>query len=111
MTIVISFFIEIQISKWDHLKKVLFLTYFSLCLFTRDKNSLTTYTYFAHPIDYFSLPNFAKKIQIHHVWFLLGMTPDVDSYSRHFGVINKQQSSEQTLSWNVCTTDIPLYLC
>ena len=48
-----------------------------------------TYTYFAHPIDFFCLTNFEKKIQIYQVQFLFGMSPGVDSYSRHFGTINK----------------------
>ena len=30
-----------------------------------------------------------KKIQIYQVRFLFGMSPGVDSYSRHFGTINK----------------------
>ena len=32
---------------------------------------------------------FWKKIQIYQVWFLFGVIPGVDSYSRHFGTINK----------------------
>ena len=92
-----------------------------------------THTYFAHPIYFFCVPNFAKianlscmvslwcdslcwilfapfythkhvfcspywlflpyqfwkKIRIYQVWFLFGMSPGVDSYSRHFRAINK----------------------
>ena len=49
-----------------------------------------TYTYFAHPIDFFALPNLKKKkIRIYQVRFLFGMSPGVDSYSRHFGTIKK----------------------
>ena len=44
--------------------------------------------YFAHPIDFFVLP-ILKKIQIYRVWFLFGMSPGVDSYSRYFETINK----------------------
>ena len=44
--------------------------------------------YFAHPIDFFALP-ILQKIQIYQVWFLFGVIPGVDSYSRHFGTINK----------------------
>ena len=44
--------------------------------------------YFAHPIDFFALP-ILKKIRIYQVWFLFGMSPGVESYSRHFGTINK----------------------
>ena len=52
--------------------------------------SLTYIHIFAHPIDFFSLTNFEeKKIRIYQVRFLFGMSPGVDSYSRHFGTINK----------------------
>ena len=52
--------------------------------------------HFAHPIDFFCLTNFEKKkIRIYQVWFLFGMIPGVDSYSHHFGAINKQQNGEQ----------------
>ena len=54
-----------------------------------------TYTYFAHPIDFFCLVNFEKKIRIYQVRFLFGMSPGVDSYSRH--TINKWQNGEQNL--------------
>ena len=43
-----------------------------------------TYMYFAYPIDFFALP-ILKKIPIYQVWFLFGIIPGVDSYSRHFG--------------------------
>ena len=59
-----------------------------------------TYTYFAHPIDFFALP-ILKKIRIYQVRFLFGMSPGVDSYSRQFGTVNKKQNREQNLSWNV----------
>ena len=45
--------------------------------------------YFAHPIDFFALPILKKKIRIYQVRFLFGMSPGVDSYSLHFGTINK----------------------
>ena len=48
-----------------------------------------TYTNFTHPTDFFCLTNFEKKIRIYQVRFLFGMSPGVDSYSRHFGTINK----------------------
>ena len=47
-----------------------------------------TYMNFAHPIDFFALP-ILKKIRIYQVWFLFGVIPGVDSYSCHFGTINK----------------------
>ena len=86
-----------QISKWRSFKKGLLLTYFSHFLVTREKlqkflqhiSHSHTYTYFAHPIDFFCLTNFEKKIRIHQIRFLFGMSPGVDSYSRHFGTIKK----------------------
>ena len=88
-------------------KKGLFLTYFSHFLVTTEKLQkflqhisethtrflLTLLTFFALPI--------LKKIRIYQVRFLFGMSPGVDSYSRHFGTINKLQNGEQNLSWNV----------
>ena len=50
--------------------------------------SLTYIHVFAHPIDFFALP-IVKKIRIYQVWFLFGVIPGVDSYSCHFGTINK----------------------
>ena len=61
---------------------------------------LHSYTYFAAPFDLFALP-ILQKLRIYHVWFLFGVTPGVDSFSRHFGAINKQQNGEQNLGWNV----------
>ena len=43
-----------------------------------------TYTYFAHPIDFFALPILKKKKRIYQIRFLFGMSPGVDSYRRHF---------------------------
>ena len=87
---------EIKFQIGAHLKKGLFLTYFSHFLVTREKlqkflqhiSHSHTYTYFAHPIDFFRLTNF-EKIRIYQLWFLFGMSPGVDSYSHHFGAINK----------------------
>ena len=45
--------------------------------------------YFAHSIHFFRLANFEKKKRIYQVWFLFGMIPGVNSYSRRFGTINK----------------------
>ena len=47
-----------------------------------------TYEHVFHPIDFFALPNL-QKLQIYHVWFLFGVIPGVDPFSRHFGAINK----------------------
>ena len=51
-------------------------------------------------MTFFALP-ILKKRRIYQVWFLFDMSPSVDSYSRHFGTINKLQNDEQNLSWNV----------
>ena len=45
--------------------------------------------YFAHPIDFFFALPILEKIRIYQVRFLLSVIPGVDSYSRHFGTINK----------------------
>ena len=90
-------FFENQISKWRSFEKGLFLTYFSHFLATKEKlqkflrhiSHSHTYTYFAHPIDFFALPILKKKIRIYQVRILFGMTLGVDSYSRHFRTINK----------------------
>ena len=87
---------EIKFQNGADLKKGLFLTYFSHFLVTREKlqkflqhiSHSHTYTYFAHPIDLFCLTSY-EKIRIYQVRFLFGMSPGVDSYSRHFGTINK----------------------
>ena len=96
--IVFSFGKLIKFQNSAHLKNGLFLTYFSHFLVTREKlqkflqhiSHSHTCTYFAHPIDLFALPTL-KKIRIYQVWFLFGMIPGVDSYSRHFGTINKKK--------------------
>ena len=90
-------FLEIKFQNGAHLKKRAISTYFSHSLVTREKlqkfiqyiSHSHTYMYFAHPIDLFALPILKKKIRIYQVWFLFGMIPGVDSYSRHFGTIYK----------------------
>ena len=99
------FFCANQISKWRSFKKGLFLTYFSCSLVTREKlqkflqhiSHSHTYTYFAHPIDFFALP-ILKQIRIYLVRLLFGISLGVDFHSRHFGTINKWQNGEQNLS-------------
>ena len=64
-------FLEIKFQNCAHWKKGLFLTYFSHFLVTREKlqkflqhiSHSHTYTYFAHPIDFFCLTNFEKKYE------------------------------------------------
>ena len=87
-----------QISKWRSFEKRaifdLLFTFFShQGKFTKIPSAHIshshTYTYFAHPIDFFLPYQFWKKIRIYQIRFLFGMSPGVDSYSRHFGTINK----------------------
>ena len=92
---------EIKFQNGAHLKKGLFLTYFSHFLVTREKlqkflhiSYSHTYMYIAHPIDFFfALPILKKKKkkkeQIYQVWFIFGRIPGFNSYSHHFGTINK----------------------
>ena len=84
------FFLEIKVQKGAHLKKKwLLMTYFSYFLVTRERTKkflqhishLHTYKYFARPVDFIFLENFAK--------ITISSIPGVDSYSCHFGVINK----------------------
>ena len=90
-------FLEIKFQNGTQLKKGLILTYFTHFLVTREKlqkflqhiSHSHTYTYFAHPIDFFFALQILKKVQIYQIRFLFGMSLGVDSYSRHFGTINK----------------------
>ena len=77
---VIVFFFGNQISKWRSFeKKGYFWPTFHIFLVTREKlqkflqhiSHSHTYTYFAHPIDFFCLTNFEKKIRIYQVGFSL----------------------------------------
>ena len=94
---VIVLFLGNQISKWRSLEKGaifdLLFTFFShqvkLQNFLQHMSHSHTYTYFAHPIDFFALPILKKKIRIYQIRFFFGMGPGVDSYSCHFGTINK----------------------
>ena len=69
--VVVVFFL-IKFQNGAHLKKGLFLTYFSHFLVTREKlqkflqhiSHSHTYTYFAHPIDFFCLTNFEKNTNL-----------------------------------------------
>ena len=68
----IVFFFEIKFQNGAHLKKGLFFTYFSPFFSIREKlqkflqhiSHSHTYTYFAHPIDFFCLPNFEKNTNL-----------------------------------------------
>ena len=89
--LIVLFFLEIKFQNGAHLKKGLFLTYFSHFLVTREsyKNSFSTYLKHINTrilltlLTFFALP-ILKKIKIYQVRFLFGMSPGVDSYSRHF---------------------------
>ena len=94
---VIILFFGNQISKWHSFEKK---GYFDL-LFTFSSHqrkvtkipsahiSLTYIHVFCSPYWLFLPYQFWKKIWIYQVRFLFGMSPGVDSYSRHFGTINK----------------------
>ena len=89
--IVNVFFFENQSSKWRS-----FLTYFSHFLVNRGKPQKSFSTYLTHihtrillTLLTFMPYQFWKKIRMYQVWFLFGMIPGFDSYSRHFGTINK----------------------
>ena len=93
---VIVLFFGNQISKWRSFEKRaifdLLFTFFShqekFKKFLQHVSHSHTYTYFAHPIDFFALP-ILKKIQIYQIRFVFGMSPGNDSCSHHFGTINK----------------------
>ena len=93
--VIVFFFFKIKFQNGAHLKKGLFLTYFSHFLwnkkFLQQKYLTHINTRFLLTLlTFFFLPyQFWKKIRIYQVWFLFGMIPGVDSYSRHFGTINK----------------------
>ena len=65
-------FLEIKFQNGAHLKKGLFLSYFSHFLVTREElqkflqhiSHSHTYTYFAHPIDFFCLTNLEKNTNL-----------------------------------------------
>ena len=79
-------------------KKKLLLNYFSHFLGYSPQGKYTkilqhishlhTYTCLVHPIDCFRFTKFAKITNL-SCMVSLGATPVVDSYSRHYGAINK----------------------
>ena len=94
---VILLFFGNQISKWRLFEKraILDLLFtFSSHQGKVTKNSFSTYLTHIHThilltlLTFFALP-ILKKIRIYQVRFLFGMSPGVDSYSCHFGTINK----------------------
>ena len=101
---VIVFFIGNQISKWLSFETRTIFDLLFTCFSYRGKlqkffqhishSHIHTYTYFAHPIDFFALP-ILKKIRIYQVPFLFGMSPGVDSYSH---TILKQSINNKMVS-------------
>ena len=95
---VIVFFLKIKFPNDAHLKKKaifdLLFTFFSYQGYLSYQNSFSRYLTHIHTcilltiFTFFALP-ILKKIRICQVWFLSGVIPGVDSYSRHFGTINK----------------------
>ena len=83
---VIVFFFENQISKWRSFEKRaifdLLFTFFSYQGQVKLPSTHISLTY----IHVFCSP-ILKKIRIYQVWFLFGMIPGFDSYSRHFRTI------------------------
>ena len=94
---IIAFFFGNQISKWRSFEKRAIFGLLFTFLVTREKlqkflqhvSHSHTYTNFAQPIDFFFCLTIVKKYEFMQVWFLFGVIPGVDSYSRHFGTINK----------------------
>ena len=95
--VIVLFFVN-EISKSRSFeKRVIFdllFTFFShqgkVTKFLQHISHSHTYTYFAHPIGLFCLTNFEKKnTNLSDTVSLWYMSPGVDSYSRHFGTINK----------------------
>ena len=93
---VIVFFFENQISKWHSFKRKraifdLLFTFFShqgkVTKIPSAHISLT-FMYFAHPINFFCLPNFEKNTNLSGM-ISLWCDSCVDSDLRHFGTINK----------------------
>ena len=93
---VIVFIFGNQIWKWCSFKKkaIFDLVFTFFCHQGKDTQIpsarilLTWIHIFCSPYWLFNLTDF-KKLWIYYVWFLFGATPGVDSYSHHFGAINK----------------------
>ena len=89
---VIVLFFGNQISKWRSFEKraIFDLSYknsFSTYLkHIKTRILLTLLTFF---LTKFAIPILKKKIRIYQVRFLFVMSPGVDSYSCHFGTINR----------------------
>ena len=88
----VFFFGNHTISKWRSFEKWAILLYRYKFLVTGERHKISFSTYltcihvFCSPyLLFFGYP----ILRFYHVWFLFSATPGVDSYSRHFGAINK----------------------
>ena len=88
---VIVFFFENQISKWrPFLKRAIFYLLFIFFSYQGKVTKIPLAHYLTHIhtcilltlLTFFAVPILKKKT-IYQVWFLFGMSPGVDSYSRH----------------------------
>ena len=94
---VIVLFFGNQISKWRSFEKRaifdLLFTFFNhhgkVTKIPSAHMSLAYIHVFCSPYWLFLPYRVWKKIRIYQIRFLFGMSPGVDSYSRHFGTINK----------------------
>ena len=86
-----------------------FKSNFKMALIWKKKKKTSIFTCFSHQGNDTKIPSaltyihtrilltlltflphqFCKKLRIYHVWFLPGVTPGADSFSRHFWAINK----------------------
>ena len=98
---VIIFFFENQILKWRSFEKKkavfdLLFTFFCQQGNTQKPSahiSLTSIHLFCSPLINFPYQIWKKKkktLRTYHVWFLFGMIPGVDPFSRHYGAIKKK---------------------
>ena len=81
-----------QISKWRSFEKRGYFDLLFTCFSHQGKIRIYQVWFLFGMIpgvDSYSRQILGKKIRIYQVWFLFGMIPGVDSYSRHFGTINK----------------------
>ena len=86
-----------QISKWRSFEKraifdLLFIFFSHQGKVTKIPSAHISLTYihvFCSPYWFFFTLPILKKIRIYQIRFLFCMSPGVDSYSRHFGTINK----------------------
>ena len=94
---VIVLFFGNQVSKWRSIeKRAIFDLLFTFSSHQGKVTQIYFSTHLTHIhthilltlLTFFALP-ILKKIRIYRVWFLFGMSPGVDSYSCHFGTINK----------------------